>query len=394
MAAVLGAILFLAMPALASAERIYYLVGLRHVYSIGPNRDAHWRERQAIEENYADKVAQYQDEYNQRLANGGDPAQESDLLNQGLNDLAQQRDRQLSEYFELRDDIREQHPELQVDGDGPYQVMGINYHRRSNLLVFDNFCVYAPWPGYVVVNRPYGWSYGVVYNPYQFTQVYVGWHRNYISMGRPAFFGFVGHGGIEITASIGFGRSSGGGRTFVPVLHDSRGFHPAPRGYRPPINRSIRVSATSAYGHPARPVTGGGRAFGGSMRPGGGSFGKPGMPARSPYGTSSRPPLRSGGSFGAARPTGSRPTGSFGKPSGTRPAGSFGSPRPSGSFGAPRDSSRKPSGSFGAPKEAARKPSGSFGAPREASHKPSGSFGAPREASHKPSGGSRDHKKG
>jgi hypothetical protein len=188
------AALFLAAPAVASAERIYFLVGTRHVYRIGPNQYFHVDERKKIEEDYADQVAADQDTYNKAIANGADASIEGPQFNSALNDLAAERDQRLSALYENADYERERHPQLRIEGEGPYQVIGINFHYHNSVEVFDNFIVYAPWPGYVVVDRPYGWSYGVVYTPGVFFNVYLGWH-SHIFLGGPVFYGFYGHHG-------------------------------------------------------------------------------------------------------------------------------------------------------------------------------------------------------
>ncbi len=190
-----AAALFLAAPAMASAERVYFLVGTRHIYRIGTYQYAHMDERRAIEEDYADQVAADQDTYNKAIAGGADPNVEGPQFNSALSDLAAERDRKLSGLFENADYERDRHPQLRIEGDGPYQVVGINFHYHSSVEVFDNFVVYAPWPGYVVVDRPYGWTYGVVYTPGIFFNLYLGWHTHVYLGGGPVFYGFYGHHG-------------------------------------------------------------------------------------------------------------------------------------------------------------------------------------------------------
>jgi len=189
----LSALLLTGASAIANAERVYFLVGTRHVYRIGTDPYVHVTERQKIEQDYADQVAEDQGIFNKALADGEDPAVERPDFEKALDDLAIQRDEQLGAIFELADGMRLRHPELKIDGDGPYQVMGINFHMRGDFEVFENFVVVAPWPGYVIVDHPYGWTFGIVYNPFAFRHAYFGWHEHYIAIGRPAFVGFYGH---------------------------------------------------------------------------------------------------------------------------------------------------------------------------------------------------------
>ena len=195
-------------PQSAQADTIYYLVGTRHVYLIGHDRYAHVDERKVIEQNYADAVAHDQDEYNKAIDGGADPAAETPEFNKALEDLALERDNQLADLYERADYERIRHPELQIEGDGPYQVMGINYHMLGGFQIFDSYVVYAPWPEYVVEDRPYGWTYDVVYTPTVFVNVYLSWHRAYIEAGRPPFVGFVGRRG-PIGGSSVFRNSNG-----------------------------------------------------------------------------------------------------------------------------------------------------------------------------------------
>ena len=207
--AAVGAVLFTAAPAIASAERVYFLVGTRHVYRIGTYQYAHLEERQKIEQDYADGIAGDKDTYDKSIAGGADPAVEGPQFNKALEDLAVERDQRLGAIFENADYERDRHSQLRIEGDGPYQVIGINFHVHANVEVFDDFIVYAPWPGYVVVDRPYGWSYGVVYTPGVFFNLYIGWHAGFVSIGSPFFFGFVGHSGP--IGVIGISRGPHGG---------------------------------------------------------------------------------------------------------------------------------------------------------------------------------------
>jgi len=341
-----GAMMIAAAPAIANAERVYFLVGTRHVYRIGTYQYANVDQRKAIEQDYADQVAQDEEQYNKALADGANPDTESANLNAALEDLAAKRDEQLGSIFERVDYERVRHPELQIDGDGPYQVMGINFHWRGSVEVFDNFVVYAPWPGYIVVGHPYGWAFGVVYNPFAFHHIYLGWHDSYIRLGRPAFVGFYGHHGPVRVGGIMRGPRGG-------YIHNGG------RG--------------SGYIHNG-PIRGGGRP---TPNRGGFGGGHP-TPNRGSFGGGHPTPNR--GSFGGGHPTPNR--GSFGGGHTTPNRGSFGGGHTTpnrGSFG----------GGHSAPSH------GSFGGGHSApSHGSFGGGGGRTSTSSHSGGGSRGHGRG
>ena len=195
MIAAAGAVVMAMAPATAHAERVYFLVGTRHIFRIGPSRDINLEQRIEIEKSYADGVAADRDTFQKNLDSGADREKESDLLNEDLDRLADERDNALGAMFERVDGMRERHPELRIDGDGPYQVMGIDFHYRNDVEVFERFVVYAPWPGYVIVDRPYGgWVWGIEYGPTVFFNLYFGWHDHYYH-GERFVGGFYGHRG-------------------------------------------------------------------------------------------------------------------------------------------------------------------------------------------------------
>ena len=190
-----GALVIACTPSIASAERIYFLVGTRHIYRIGPNRDADLQARIEIEKTYADKVANDQEQFQKAIDGGADKDKESEALNADLDAIAEDRDKSLGEIYERTDGVRDDHPELKIEGDGPYQLMGINVRMEGETMVFVNYAVYAPWPGYVVVGEPYGgWAFGVVYEPGVFYGRYHGWHDHFYH-GERFHGGFYGHRG-------------------------------------------------------------------------------------------------------------------------------------------------------------------------------------------------------
>lgn len=206
---------FSALPSTASAERVYYLVGVRHIYRIGVDRYFHVTERKQIEEDYADEVSADNAHYQYQISHGADANQESAQLQSALHDLAVERDQRLSALYQQCDWVRKRHSCWNLKVDGPYQVIGVDYHEVSSVEVYDDYVCYAPWPGYVCEGPPpYGWSYGVVYNPGLFLNVYNGWYGGWVGFGCPAYVGFYGYGGPVVVAglsiNIGLGFGIGG----------------------------------------------------------------------------------------------------------------------------------------------------------------------------------------
>lgn len=171
----------------------FFLVGQNHVFSLNAP-DAKQRQRATIEQDYADNVAAYQAEYKRVIENGEDPVAAAEDLRTALRNAASDRDQRLAGLYQEADEYRRQQPELKVEGDAPYQVVGVNYDVRDSSSVVDSYVVYAPWPGYVSDEVPYGWQYGVVYSPAEFRQAYTGWHRTFVASGR-AFCGLWGRSG-------------------------------------------------------------------------------------------------------------------------------------------------------------------------------------------------------
>ena len=214
MVASVTALAAFAIPSAASADRVYYLVGVRHVYRIGTDKYFHAPERKQIEEDYADQVSADNAHYQYQITHGGDSNTESTQLQSALNDLAVERESRLAGLYEVSDSVRRGHPSFNIKVDGPYQVIGVDYHDRDNVQVWDNYTAYAPWPGYEVVGpNPYGWNYGVSYSPGLFLGAYNGWYGGWVGYGRPAFVGFYGQGGPMFVAglSVNFGIGIGFG---------------------------------------------------------------------------------------------------------------------------------------------------------------------------------------
>jgi len=267
MIATAGILAMALAPAAAHAERVYFLVGTRHVFRIGLNRDANLEQRIEIEKTYADGVAADRDTFQKNLDAGADREKESDLLNEDLDRLADDRDKALGEMFEREDGLRERHPELRIDGDGPYQVMGIEFHMHRDVEVFDRFVVYAPWPGYVFIGRPYGgWVWGIEYGPTVFFDLYWGWHEHYYHGERfvPGFYGhrgpvvFAPHGFVDRRPTANRGPASGRGgyggygrgNTYTHSTGTGRGGSSAGNGYTGGYSHSTGTSSRpSGTGH-------------------------------------------------------------------------------------------------------------------------------------------------
>ncbi len=386
-----------AFPATASAERIYYLVGVRHVYRIGPDMYYHATERKQIEQDYADEVSADNAHYQYQISHGGNVDAESAQLSSALHDLAAERESRLSALYEQCDYVRNNHPSFNLTVDGPYQVIGVRYHVYQSAEVWDDYTAYAPWPGYVVEGPPpYGWRYGVVYTPGLFISTYHGWYGGWVGFGSPAFVGFYGYGGpivcagLSINLSFGFGAGHyysnpglGGYYHVGPgyFAHDvfRGGYIANRRDTRYAMARQAGYAAGAAAIRSARAAgyasgirAGARSSFGSAMGRGAGGAVRSGYTHSSSVGR----PRPAGGSFGR-NPGGSRPTSGY-----THSSGPARAPARSGSFGrgsAPAHSS----GSFSHRSAPARSPSsfgrsGSFHAPTS-SHT-SSSHSAPRSS--------------
>jgi hypothetical protein len=186
----------MALCASANASRVYYLVGLRHVYSVPVYPDPHEADRQAIEEAFTVTVADAQKQYDTDMASihdeeakdGGNVHQiDRDAVQQNLEaaiaDAAEKRDEDLAAMYPRMDDIRVSHPEFKVDQDGPYKVMGVETAPTGE---FVEVVYYRPYPSYVEI-CPFGWSWG---RPYAYSSfgIEVGLcHSTWISIGAPVF---------------------------------------------------------------------------------------------------------------------------------------------------------------------------------------------------------------
>ena len=118
----------------------------------------------------------------------------------------------------MDDSVRSGHSGFNIRVDGPYQVIGVDYHERESVQVWDDYVAYAPWSGYTCVDgNPYGWNYGVVYSPGLFVSAYNGWYGGWVGYGSPAFVGFYGYGGpmvvagLSVNIGLGFGIGIGFG---------------------------------------------------------------------------------------------------------------------------------------------------------------------------------------
>ena len=334
--AALGAVTFAALPTAAHADRAYFLVGMRHIYRIGASRHAGMQERQRIEQDYADQVAADQEQFNKAVAEGADPKEESPRLNAALDDLADQRDKELSTIYPNADWVRQRQPELVVESDGPYQVVGVNFHMEGGYSKFDSYTIYKPWPDYPIDENPYGWRYNIAYTPSGLRAKYLEWSGRFAPEERPVFVGLYG--------------------ASAPVVYEIRVAHEY-RFVREYHRHHVDFERTNYYrgrgslrerrhSLPPRRVIGG---PGGAVRPGGpGGVIRPGGPGGV---------VRPGGPGGVIRPGGPgsevRPGGPGGvvRPGGPggviRPGGPGGVTRPGGPTGGhlPSAGSRPPRGS-------------------------------------------------
>jgi len=184
------------LSAHASAARVYYLVGMRHVYMFDVWPDTHALDRQAIEESYAGAVADGQAQYDRDMAsirteetadNNSIHQTDRDAVQQNLEQdiavAADKRDENLSQLYVECDYVRGAHPEFAVEQDGPYRVMGVDEGSSGEII---NVSFYQPYPAYEEP-CPFGWVYG---RPYAFglfgIQVTL-WHSTWLNNGCPVF---------------------------------------------------------------------------------------------------------------------------------------------------------------------------------------------------------------
>ena len=186
----------LGLSAMASADRVYYLVGLRHVYSVPVFPDPHELDRQAIEEDYSGAVAQGQKQYDADMASihdeeakdGGnihqvdrDAVQEN--LEKAIADASDRREADLASLYPEADDVRRFHPEFKVEQDGPYKVIGLDTAPTGDYV---NIVYYRPYPTYYEP-CPFGWGWGRPY-AYRTWGIQIGlWHSTWISIGCPCY---------------------------------------------------------------------------------------------------------------------------------------------------------------------------------------------------------------
>jgi len=182
----------------AEAGRHYYLVGVRHVYRFDLFPDPRQSARQQIEGDYANAIQRAQNQFDNDMdsirheedqdggsvhQNDRDAVQEN--LEKDMADASDAREASLNQIYSQCDWVRERHPELNVDQDGPYRVMGIDTNPYGSYV---NVVFYQPWPMYVGP-CPYGWGWGHSYAYTSFGVVVTTYHRSWISMGSPFFFG-------------------------------------------------------------------------------------------------------------------------------------------------------------------------------------------------------------
>ena len=183
------------------ALKMCLLVGPNHIYKVGTT-DEHVAERQKIEQDYADRVAESQKTCSEAIEAGADPEAEAAELKGALDDLGNDRDERLAQIYPVADELKAQHPEVNVAGNGPYQVVRVDYHLQDSGTIVDYYVVERPWPNYVAREPAYGWSYGRRYRPTEFYHQHVAWRHTHIGAGRPVFYGLRGHSGPVVADKI------------------------------------------------------------------------------------------------------------------------------------------------------------------------------------------------
>jgi len=196
----------------ANAARVYYLVGLRHIYSIPVYPDPHELDRQAIEEDYSAAVRDAQKHYDTDMASIRDEeAKDSGTVHQVDRDAVQQNlEQEIGEAADKReaamvsiypqvDYVRASHPQFAVDQDGPYHVVGVNTAPTGEYV---EVIYYRPYPMYVDV-CPFGWFWGRPYAYSAFEVQFGLFHASWISFGCPVFAPmYVGGVNFVINAPI------------------------------------------------------------------------------------------------------------------------------------------------------------------------------------------------
>lgn len=134
----LGIAMLLGMAAAAHADRVYYLVGMRHVYLCPAYPDPYVLQRQGVEEGYAEDVAAAHEDKG------------------ALYSAAVKRENAMQKLYDRCDDVRSLCSELQVPEDEPYQCVGVDTSRQ---LYVQDVTYFVPYPRY---NRPCpnGWTWG------------------------------------------------------------------------------------------------------------------------------------------------------------------------------------------------------------------------------------------
>jgi hypothetical protein len=228
----------------------------------------------------------------------------------------------------------------------------VKYGVHESAPVVDSYVVYAPWPGYIPDENPYGWHYGVRYSPTEFRSAYSGWHRSFVASGR-AFCGLRSHyGAVQsdlIVQSDGprfglrsvspskYSRTAGAGHYNTTLPHSPSRYPTLGSGLRFGSSRyspSSRATGTSRYrtsfGTPTvsggqSPTTSGElgyrHSFGSATPSTGGSkysrsFGSPTNPSKDGFGAPTN---------GSRYQRGSSSSGSYGTHGGSRTQGGYGS---------------------------------------------------------------------
>jgi hypothetical protein len=187
-------------PALSDTSQLYCLVGSDGVFAM-PSKNAKLHERQEIEESYADRVAVAKTKFDEKIAAKEDPAAATEDYKKDLTSAGEERDKKLGAIFTRTPYLREKYPELNIRGNGPYQVVQINLERNVPTPAPVSFVVLPPWPSYQPVNSTFNWRFGVAYAPTQFRQ-YVMVHNRAAGPGGRAFYGLVGHSHAVVVDNV------------------------------------------------------------------------------------------------------------------------------------------------------------------------------------------------
>jgi len=201
---------FAAISTNAFADQQFYLVGMRHAYKLGGLPDPHESERQQIEEEFSAAIKDAQAQFDATLESiwssedkaGGNPNVASrDLMLQTMEQAttiaAEARDARLKKIYSLADYVQSNHPELKMDQDGAYMVMGVDTGRNDQ---YTDATFYQPYPTYANP-APYNLNWGAMYQYNAFLSALRQFRAGWGILGVPVFSTISVNGRIYVVTA-------------------------------------------------------------------------------------------------------------------------------------------------------------------------------------------------